>query len=156
MCFVNNDQIPSNMFNIGAAFALANWNEQMTILFAANGLRLPVSMATSKLCFSRMVDCRKNFSSSSLAHCLRRLAGQIINKRRLCSAQCCERMMPASMVLPNPTSSANMAPLDNGDLKANRAASTWWGVRSTCASWSDAVNLFMSLAGKRLVRKFAR
>ena len=56
------------------------------------------------------------------------------------------------MVLPKPTSSANIAPFDRGDLNANKAASTWCGVKSTCASWSEAVSLLISLAGKRLVR----
>ena len=31
---------------------------------------------------------------------------------------------PASMVFPNPTSSARMAPFESGDLNANKAAST--------------------------------
>ena len=35
------------------------------------------------------------------------------------------KIRPASIVLPKPTSSANIAPLLNGDLKANKAASTW-------------------------------
>jgi len=34
------------------------------------------------------------------------------------------RTRPASIVLPRPTSSAKITPLDNGDLKAKRAAST--------------------------------
>lgn len=41
--------------------------------------------------------------------------------------------MPASIVFPNPTSSARMAPLEKGDLNANNAASTWWGFISTWA-----------------------
>ncbi len=60
---------------------------------------------------------------------------------RLRSAHFWERMIPASMVLPSPTSSASSAPLESGDLKAKSAASTWWGFRSTVASCSDAVNL---------------
>ena len=134
------------------ALALANWYEQITILSAVNGLRLPISRKASKLRFSRIVDSNANFSCSSLDHCLRRLAGQIISNLRLCSAQCCDKIIPASMVLPKPTSSAKIAPFDKGDLNANRAASTWWGVKSTCASCKEAVSLLISLAGKRLVR----
>jgi hypothetical protein len=48
-----------------------------------------------------------------------------IRIRRLRSAHRCEMTIPASMVLPKPTSSASKAPLDSGELKANRAASTW-------------------------------
>ena len=81
-------------------------------------------MAALKLLVSSMTEGRKNFSSNSLDHCFRRLAGQMIRRRRLCSAQFWERMIPASMVLPRPTSSARMAPLESGDLKAKEAAST--------------------------------
>lgn len=38
------------------------------------------------------------------------------------------------MVFPNPTSSARIAPFENGLRKANNAASIWWGFKSTWAS----------------------
>ena len=124
----------------------------MTILSVANGLRLPLSTIASKLRFSNIVDSSENLSCNSLDHCFRKLAGQMISRLRLCSAQCCDKIIPASMVFPRPTSSARIAPLESGDLKANRAASIWCGVKSTCASCNDAVSLSMSLAGKRRVR----
>ena len=60
------------------------------------------------------------------------------------------------MVLPNPTSSARIAPLDNGDLKANSAASIWWGVKSTCASCRDAVSLPKLSEGRLRVNQCAK
>ena len=123
---------------------------------ALNGFRFPSSMAALKLLLSRITDGRKNFSCNSADHCFLRFEGQMISSRRLRSAQFCDRMIPASMVFPSPTSSARMAPFERGDLKAKAAASTWCGVKSTCASCNDAVNLFKSLAGKRLVSQLAR
>ena len=59
---------------------------------------------------------RLNFSASSSAHCLRSEAGQKTSRRRLRSAQYWQSTIPASMVLPKPTSSASKTPFDNGDF----------------------------------------
>jgi hypothetical protein len=56
---------------------------------------------------SRMIEGRKNLSSSSTCHCLRKVAGTISRMRRRRSAHFCARMSEASMVLPRPTSSAS-------------------------------------------------
>ena len=37
-------------------------------------------------------------------------------------------------------SSANSAPLESGELNANRAASTWWGFKSTWAPATAPAN----------------
>src|SRR5690606_4678480 len=86
--------------------------------------------------------------------CFLKLAGVITSNVRFLSAHCWERMIPASIVFPNPTSSAKIAPCDNGDLKANKAASIWWGFKSTWASCKEAVNLPISEAGNCLVKSY--
>lgn len=65
------------------------------------------------------------------------------------------RTSPASMVLPKPTSSAKITPLDSGDLKANKAASTWWGFKSIWALNIDWDNLSIELALFWSVNKWA-
>ena len=104
---------------------------------------------------SRITDGRKNFSLNSCAHCLRKLAGTITSNRRFCSAHFCANKIPASIVLPRPTSSAKIAPLENGDLKAKSAASTWCGFRSTRASESEAANLSILPDGQRFISSSA-
>ena len=54
------------------------------------------------------------------------------------------------MVLPRPTSSARSAPFESGERKANRAASTWCGLRSTCASSHGAGELLDAVDGTAL------
>lgn len=103
--------------------ALAKLMEVMTSLSLLNGSRFPLCRAWLWLAESRMRVGRLNFSSSSSAHCLRREAGQITRSFLRRSAQYWHRTRPASMVLPNPTSSARRAPLLSGDCRANRAAS---------------------------------
>jgi hypothetical protein len=72
---------------------------------------------------SRLPDLSIEFLDLAL-QCLRRWAGVMTRIGRLRSAHFWEMTNPASMVFPKPTSSAKMAPLDSGDLNANRAAST--------------------------------
>jgi hypothetical protein len=55
------------------------------------------------------------------------------------------------MVFPNPTSSANNAPFESGELKAKSAASTWWGFRSTCALATALASYSMLSDEHRLV-----
>ena len=72
-----------------------------------------------------LIQLRKVLSINSKFHWFLRDAGTTIIIRLLCSAHSSERIMPASIVLPKPTSSAKIAPLLSGDLNANKAASTW-------------------------------
>ena len=95
------------------------------ILGWSNGLRLPLFIDSLNVLVSMIADGRKNLSASSWPHCLRRLAGQMTSKWRRRSAQRWESRMPASMVLPRPTSSARIAPRESGDRNAKSAASTW-------------------------------
>ncbi|EKD47332.1 MAG: hypothetical protein ACD_66C00110G0002 [uncultured bacterium] len=55
------------------------------------------------------------------------------------------------MVFPNPTSSANMAPLDKGERNANSAASIWCGFKSTCAFDKVEDSFSKPLEAQRLV-----
>ena len=57
-------------------------------------------------------------------HCFRNAAGHITKSLRLPSAHNWHNTKPASIVLPSPTSSANITPLERGELKANKAAFT--------------------------------
>ncbi len=106
----------------------ANWYEHATTAGWADGrskgFRVPALTAPLNDLVSRMTALRKNFSASSWTHCLRRLAGATTRTRRRPSAHRWVRTRPASMVLPSPTSSARMTPLENGEQKAKRAAST--------------------------------
>ena len=65
----------------------------------------------------------------------------MMRMRRLRSAQYWLITIPASMVLPKPTSSARITPGVKGVRKANSAASTWWGLGSTWASKSSPASL---------------
>ncbi len=60
------------------------------------------------------------------------------------------------MVLPSPTSSARIAPLESGELKAKRAASIWCGFKSTAAFNSDAFNFCSSFEEHFLVSSQAQ
>ena len=113
-------------------------------------------MASLKLLASRIVDGRWNLSVNSCDHCLRRLAGRMISSLRRRSAQSWDSRRPASMVLPNPTSSARITPLEKGLRRAKRAASTWCGFRSTWASESADDNRPVSSSADRRVRSWAK
>lgn len=85
------------------------------LLYVSERIRL-------KFLDSRITDGRKNFSSNSILHCFRSVAGAITRIWRCRSAHCWEITSAASIVFPSPTSSARTAPMLNGDLKAKRAA----------------------------------
>ena len=123
-----------------SALRAANWYEQtITASLSAGrskGFETPALIAALNDFVSRITAGRKNLSASSCTHCLRRLAGTTTMTRRRRLAQRCVRTSPASIVLPRPTSSARMTPLENGERNAKSAASTWWGLRSTWASSS--------------------
>src|SRR3989338_8409563 len=127
----------------------------MTMAFWPRGER-PFFNALRQVLASSTTAGRLNFSSISIAHCLRKEAGQITNNRRLRSDQYWHRTIPASIVLPNPTSSASKTPLDNGDFNANKAASIWCGFRSTLASNRDCDRRPTSLAPCRRVSSCAK
>jgi hypothetical protein len=59
------------------------------------------------------------------------------------------------MVFPNPTSSAKSAPLESGELKANSAASTWCGFKSTCALATAPASFSILSDEQRLVNSWA-
>jgi len=63
---------------------------------------------------------RKNLSASSERHCLRIEAGRMRRMRRWPEAQSWERTMPASIVLPRPTSSEECAAGDRGGKSEDR------------------------------------
>jgi hypothetical protein len=62
--------------------------------------------------------------SDTVSDYLRRPSLQALTRMRRRPLSTSASTMPASMVFPSPTSSARIAPLDNGDLKTKRAAST--------------------------------
>ena len=95
----------------------------MMFLLSFKGL-MPAALYAENVSEVRIVDGRKNLSINSIFHWLRRDAGTIMIIFRLCSAQSSDRIIPASIVFPSPTSSARIAPLLSGDLNANNAAST--------------------------------
>lgn len=105
---------------------------------------------------SRMVEVRKNLSWSSWFHCFLRFAGAMMRIFLFLSAHFWERRIHASIVFPSHTSSARIAHFDNGDWNAKRAASTWCGLRSTCASKSEAVNLSRLFDGLRFESSWAK
>lgn len=97
------------------------------------GLRFPVLIISLNDFFSIIMDGRKNFSESSSVHCFLKFAGTIRSIFCFFSAHFWAITIPASIVLPSHTSSANIAPFESGDLNAKRAASIWCGFISTCA-----------------------
>lgn len=127
----------------------------MTISERSNGFRFPSRICSLKVLVSRITEGRMNLSESSWCHCFRRLAGTMIRIFRLRSAHRWDRRIPASIVLPRPTSSARTAPFDRGDRKANSAASTWCGLRSTCASAREAAS-FSHAVGRAPFCQFIR
>jgi hypothetical protein len=89
----------------------------MMIFGCSKEFRFPARTASLKVFASRMTLGRKNLSSSSWLHCLRRFAGHTTNKVRRRSAQRCASKIPASIVFPRPTSSARIAPFESGERK---------------------------------------
>ena len=128
----------------------------MTILSVSKGFKLPLLIASLKLFASKITDGNANFSSSSIIHCLRKLAGTIINILRFFSAHLCAIRIPASIVLPSPTSSASSAPFEKGDLNANTAASTWCGFKSMREPMRAAAIRSIVPMGARRVSSFAK
>ena len=59
------------------------------------------------------------------------------------------------MVYPSPTSSARRAPWDSGERNAKKAASIWWGFRSTVAFSSDEPSFSRLSEGLRRRRRCA-
>lgn len=121
-----------------------------------NGLRFPDLIISLKDFFSMMSDGRKNFSESSVVHCFRRFAGTISNIFCFFSAHFWAITIPASIVLPSPTSSARIAPFESGERNAKRAASIWWGLISTWAFASVAENFSTVSEDLRRVSSYAR
>lgn len=81
-------------------------------------------MEMLKLFDSKITDGNANFSSNSIIHCLRKWAGTITKILLFFSDHFCAINIPTLIVLPRPTSSARIAPFENGDLNAKTAAST--------------------------------
>ena len=92
---------------------------------------------------SRITEGRKNFSSNSCCHCLRSVAGTMSRIRRRRSAHRLGKDDARLDGLPEADLVGQDAPLDSGERKANRAASTWWGLRSTRALAMERERLSM-------------
>ena len=133
-----------------------NWYELITIESWLKGLKFFFLISSLKFLFSRIIESKKNLSKSSWFHCFRRFAGQMIKILFFFSAHFWEINKPASIVFPKPTSSARIAPLERGDLKAKRAASIWWGLRSTWASNKVVANFSKLLEAHFLVSWWAK
>ena len=71
------------------------------------------------------------------------------------SAQSWLIISPASMVFPRPTPPQRIAPLERGQLKANKAASIWWGLRSTVEEARVWFNFFNAWYGRLRVSSWA-
>jgi len=96
------------------------------------------------------------FSKSSFCHCFLKDAGTTIIILLFPSAQSWLIIRPASMVFPRPTSSQRIAPLERGQLKANKAASIWCVLRSTVEETRVWFNIFSSWDGRLRVNSWAR
>ena len=97
------------------------------------------------------IDDGENTSFIPYAHCFRSIAGTTRRMRQRRSARRCTTTMAASIVLPNPTSSASIAPFKGGNDSANNAASTWCGFMSTRAVDNDCASVD-SLSPSRIRR----
>ena len=105
---------------------------------------------------SKIKESIKNLSLNSPCHCLRMEAGVMHKILRLFSAHSWLMTRPASIVLPRPTSSAKIAPLESGFWNANKAASIWCGVKSMVELRTERPNFVTELAGFFKVNNWAK
>ncbi len=119
--------------------------EQMTIR------ALPLAATRRNDLAPRMTAGRPDLSASAWCHCSRRFAGVMIKRLRLRLAERCANNMPASIVLPKPTSSAKSTPYESGLPVANSAASIWCGCRSTGFHRISTCRLFHKASALRQV-----
>lgn len=153
--FINDDKVPVRGPDIRCFTARELVRADNDVL---NVERLAVALLERRIIRPGFQDPtrQKELFLQFLVPCLRRLAGVMTRRRRLRSAHLWERTNPASTVLPKPTSSARMAPLESGDLNANSAASIWCGFKSTCASTSAPASFSTLSEAQRFVSSWAK
>ena len=123
MSFIDNNEIKGCLFDIGRFCFSQMIREQMTIAFSwLNGFRFCLDDLIERLC-SKIIDGKKTSLEALNSNCFLRLEGTIRRIRRFLSAHLVrENQSQLQLVFPRPTSSAKIAPFDNGDLKAKSAA----------------------------------